>query len=152
MIEFTQGDLLKAPVEALVSAVNTEGVMGKGIALQFKKAFPANYDAYRDACHRGEVKPGKMFVYRHQSLIGPKYILNFPTKRHWREPAMLDDIASGLTDLVCQIELLRIQSIAVPQLGCGNGGLAWKAVLPLIEEAVSGLTQTRVLIFEPAEI
>src|SRR6266849_5360421 len=99
MIEITQGDLLKAPVEALVNTVNTQGVMGKGIALQFKKAFPENYEAYHRACERGEVKPGQMFVYRLHNLAGPKYILNFPTKRHWRERARLDDIAAGLNDL-----------------------------------------------------
>lgn len=150
MIELTHGDLLKAPVDALVNTVNTEGVMGKGIALQFKKAFPDNYEAYRVACERREVQPGKVFVYRLQNLTGPKYILNFPTKRHWRERARIDDIAAGLNDLVNQIENLKIQSVAVPPLGCGHGGLAWKTVYPLIEEALGSLHAIKVLVFEPA--
>ena len=115
MIELKHGDLLKAPVEALVNTVNTEGVMGKGIALQFKKAFPGNYDAYRIACESGEVQPGKVFVYRLHKLTGPKYILNFPAKRHWRERARLDDIATGLNDLVNQMENLKIQPWQFPR-------------------------------------
>lgn len=150
MIELARGNLLEAEAEALVNTVNTEGVMGKGIALQFKRAFPENYDAYRKSCERGEVKAGRVFVFHCESLQGPKYILNFPTKRHWRDRTRLDDIASGLNDLVRKIEELQIRSIAVPPLGCGNGGLAWKTVYPLLEEALGMLDDVDVLLFAPS--
>src|SRR5262245_12174692 len=135
MLELRTGNLLDAEADALVNTVNTEGVMGKGIALQFKKAFPENYEAYRRACSLGEVRPGRVFVYNTFKLHGPRFIMNFPTKRHWRERARLVDIAAGLNDLVSQIESLNIKSIAVPPLGCGNGGLSWRTVYPMIEES-----------------
>jgi O-acetyl-ADP-ribose deacetylase (regulator of RNase III) len=123
MIIEAKGNLLDAQVEALVNTVNTVGVMGKGIALQFKKAFPENFQTYERACEAGEVAPGKMFVFETGSLNGPKYIFNFPTKRHWRAPSRIEDIASGLQALVKDIVRLQIKSIALPPLGCGNGGL-----------------------------
>jgi O-acetyl-ADP-ribose deacetylase (regulator of RNase III) len=152
MIELARGNLLVADVEALVNTVNTVGVMGKGIALQFKKAFPANFEAYARACERGEVAPGKIFVFDMGTLGGPRYILNFPTKRHYRDRARLDDIAAGLNDLVDVVVQRGIRSIAIPPLGCGNGGLAWKTVYPLIEEAMSAsdLEGVRVIVYEPA--
>ncbi|RKG96005.1 type II toxin-antitoxin system antitoxin DNA ADP-ribosyl glycohydrolase DarG [Corallococcus carmarthensis] len=151
MIEAGTGDLLKADVEALVNAVNTEGVMGKGIALQFKQAFPGNFKAYKQACDRKEVRPGSMFVFDQKGLAGaPRYIINFPTKRHWRSPSRIEDVESGLVDLVRVIQELRISSIAVPALGCGNGGLSWSEVEPLITAALGNLEGVRLMLFAPA--
>jgi O-acetyl-ADP-ribose deacetylase (regulator of RNase III) len=151
MIEPATGDLLQAGVEALVNTVNTEGVMGKGIALQFKQAFPENFRAYKKACDRGEVRPGEMFVFDQGGLAGgPRYIINFPTKRHWKSKSRLEDIESGLRDLVRVIQARRIASIAVPPLGCGNGGLQWSEVEPLIMVALAPLTEVRVRLFAPA--
>jgi O-acetyl-ADP-ribose deacetylase (regulator of RNase III) len=150
MIDLRTGDLLRADVDALVNTVNTEGVMGKGIALQFKQAFPENFKAYKRACERGEVRPGKMFVFDQGGLDGgPRFIINFPTKRHWKSKSKLEDVQSGLRDLVTVIRERRIGSIAVPPLGCGNGGLQWSEVKPLIEAALMPLEDVRVLLFAP---
>ena len=114
MFELVKGNLLEADVEAVVNTVNTEGIMGKGIALQFRKAYPDNYEAYRRACEAGEVKPGKMFIYDQHSLANPRYIINFPTKRHWRSKSRTEDIEAGLEALVGDVRRLGIRSIAVP--------------------------------------
>lgn len=151
MIERTRGNLLEADVEALVNTVNTVGVMGKGIALQFKKAFPGNFKVYKKACDGNELEPGKMLVVETGEIPGrAKYIINFPTKRHWRGKSKMEDIESGLRALVEEVRNLQIKSIAVPPLGCGNGGLRWSEVLPRIEAAFEPLTEVRVLVFEPA--
>lgn len=151
MIERTRGNLLEADVEALVNTVNTVGVMGKGIALQFKKAFPENFKAYKKACDTDELQPGKMLVVETHELPGvAKYIINFPTKRHWRGKSKMEDIESGLTALVDEVRNYQIKSIAVPPLGCGNGGLRWSEVLPRIEVAFESVPDVRVLVFEPA--
>jgi O-acetyl-ADP-ribose deacetylase (regulator of RNase III) len=150
MIELGTGDLLRADVDALVNTVNTEGVMGKGIALQFKQAFPENFKAYKRACDRGDVRPGQMFVFDQGGLDGgPRFIINFPTKRHWKSKSKLEDIEAGLRHLVVVIRERRIKSIAVPPLGCGNGGLRWSEVEPLIEAALQPLDDVRVLLFAP---
>lgn len=149
MIELVHGNLLEADVEALVNTVNTEGVMGKGVALQFKKAFPEMFEAYREACRRGEIEPGRMHVYERRDMLGPRYIINFPTKRHWRQPSRLEDIASGLKALVEQIRSRRIRSVALPPLGCGSGGLEWGKVFPLIQAALDPLENVRALVFPP---
>lgn len=149
MVEITRGNLIKADVEALVNTVNCVGYMGKGVALQFKKAFPENFKAYEQACKKKQVKPGRMFVFETGSMLNPKYIINFPTKRHWRGKSRLEDIASGLKALVKEIRERNIRSVAVPPLGCGQGGLDWKVVRPMIEEALSELQGVRVLLFEP---
>jgi O-acetyl-ADP-ribose deacetylase (regulator of RNase III) len=150
MIETTKGNLLEAPVEALVNTVNTVGVMGKGIALQFKQAYPAMFRAYEKACKAGEVKLGKVHVFDMGGLVGgPRWIINFPTKGHWRAGSRISDIESGLLDLVDMIKRLNIHSIAVPPLGCGHGGLDWKDVRPLIETTLGRLTDVRVLVFAP---
>ena len=146
MIEITSGNLFDSEAEALVNTVNTVGVMGKGIALQFKQAFPENYKLYRAACSRGEVRPGRMFVTTR--LTDPRYIINFPTKRHWRGKSRMEDIEAGLEDLARVIEKHEIRSIAIPPLGCGNGGLDWADVRPRIEGALGGL-DVRALLFEP---
>jgi O-acetyl-ADP-ribose deacetylase (regulator of RNase III) len=151
MIEYCSGNLLEADAEALVNAVNTVGVMGKGIALQFRRAFPANYAAYRRACERGEMQPGRMFVFDTGQPTNPRYILNFPTKRHWKDKSRLADVKSGLSALPETVRQLNIKSIAIPPLGCGLGGLQWETVHPLLVEAFAALPQVRVLLYAPGE-
>lgn len=144
------GNLLDADAEALVNTVNTVGVMGKGIALQFKKAFPENFRAYEAACRRDEVRLGEIFVYSTGKLTeNPRFILNFPTKEHWRSKARLIDIERGLKDLVNQIQRLQVISIAIPPLGCGLGGLQWSQVEPLIRTAFAPLKGVEVAIYAP---
>ncbi|PZG00860.1 type II toxin-antitoxin system antitoxin DNA ADP-ribosyl glycohydrolase DarG [Micromonospora deserti] len=149
MIVLSRGNLLTADVDALVNTVNTVGVMGKGIALQFKRAYPANYAAYRAACAANEVQLGKMFVFDSARLGPRRYVINFPTKSHWRANSSLADIQAGLADLVRVVRERRIRSIAVPALGCGNGGLNWDEVRPVIERAFADLPDVRVLLFPP---
>ena len=151
MIQFLQGNLLEAPAEAIVNTVNTVGVMGKGIALMFKEAFPLNFQLYEAACKRKEVRVGQMFVTENLALDGPRWIINFPTKQHWRKPTNLQWVIDGLADLRRVIAKKNIRSIAVPPLGCGNGGLAWDTVRPEIERALGSLTDVDVLVFEPTE-
>ena len=149
MIREARGNLLEADAEALVNTVNTVGFMGKGIALQFKRAFPENFRAYQQAVKRGEVQPGKMLVFRTGRLTNPRFIINFPTKRHWRGRSRVTDIEAGLTALVAEVRRLGIGSIAVPPLGCGNGGLDWSDVRPRIERSLSTLTDVDVQLFAP---
>ena len=152
MIDPAQGNLLQAPVEALVNTVNTEGVMGKGIALQFKQAYPLMFRAYEQACKAGEVRLGEMLVHDLGSLVGgPRWIVNFPTKGHWRSKSKLRDVEAGLQDLASVIQRLGIRSIAVPPLGCGYGGLNWSDVRPLIDSVLGSLPDVRVLVFAPGE-
>jgi O-acetyl-ADP-ribose deacetylase (regulator of RNase III) len=148
-ITLEHGDLLQQNVDAIVNTVNTVGVMGKGIALQFKQKWPDNFKAYAKACERQEIKPGKMFIYDAGGLLRPRYIINFPTKRHWRESSHIEDIDEGLIDLIKQVRELNIKSIALPPLGCGNGGLDWSLVRPRIERAFSGLFDVDVHLFAP---
>jgi O-acetyl-ADP-ribose deacetylase (regulator of RNase III) len=131
-INVTHGNIIEADAEALVNTVNC---MGKGIALQFKKAFPENFEAYARACRAGEVRPGRMFVFATNSTTNPKYIINFPTKRRWREKSQLEDIEAGLVALVDELRRLNVSSVAIPPLGCGLGGLDWREVRPRIEQA-----------------
>lgn len=149
MIQYVQGDILQADAEALVNTVNCVGVMGKGIALQFKNAFPDNFRAYAAACQRGEVQPGRLFVYDTGRLIPPRYIINFPTKRHWRGKSRIDDIKAGLAALVDEIAARGIRSVAIPPLGSGLGGLEWREVRPLIEQTMSALPDVQVQVFQP---
>jgi len=151
MIEIAQGNLLKAPAEALVNTVNTVGVMGKGIALQFRQAFPEMYRAYEKACKDGDIQLGQVHVFDLGGLVGgPRWIINFPTKGHWRSASRLADVENGLTDLIAQIRKLGIRSVAVPPLGCGNGGLDWNLVCPRIEQAFAALPEVHVFLYEPA--
>ena len=149
MIRFTTGDILAEDTEALINTVNCVGVMGRGIALQFKKAYPENFRAYAKACERGDVRPGRMFVFETGALTNPRYIINFPTKRHWRGKSRIDDIDSGLKDLVSVIRRRGVRSIAVPPLGSGLGGLEWNNVRSRIENALSEIDQLEVVVFEP---
>jgi O-acetyl-ADP-ribose deacetylase (regulator of RNase III) len=151
MIEFVQGDLLEAPADALVNAVNTEGVMGKGIALLFKERFPQMYSVYRQACVAGEVRPGKMHVFDCGFGSRPRFIINFPTKRDWRLPSKLEDVETGLAALVQEIQERQIRSVALPALGCGNGGLDWEMVLPRIQTACEKLRNVQVMIYPPRQ-
>lgn len=149
MIEQAKGNLLTADAEALVNTVNCVGYMGKGIALQFKQAFPANFKAYEKACRAHEVKLGRMFIFETGSMVGPRYIINFPTKQHWRGKSHIEDIESGLKALIAEVRRLGIRSIAVPPLGSGLGGLDWNVVRPMIEDAFSALPEVRVLLYSP---
>lgn len=149
MIEINQGgDIFFASTEALVNPVNCVGVMGKGLALQFKKLWPSNYDAYKLACERGDIGIGKVFAYEtgHHNV---RFIINFATKNHWKNQSSLVDIEAGLADLVNKVRDLSITSIAIPALGCGLGGLKWDDVRPLIEAAFASLPDVRVMLYQP---
>ena len=150
MIEYRSGDILKSEAEALVNTVNCVGVMGRGVALQFKNAFPENFKAYAAACKREQVQPGRMFVFETGQLTPPRYIINFPTKRHWRGKSRIEDIEAGLVALVAEIRARRIRSIALPPLGAGLGGLDWSAnVRPRVEAALRALDDVQVIVYEP---
>ena len=149
MIEYRSGDIVRENAEALVNTVNCVGVMGRGIALQFKNAFPENFKAYAAACKAKEVQPGRMFVFETGQLTNPRYIINFPTKRHWRGKSRMEDIEAGLKALVDTIRRYNIRAIAVPPLGSGLGGLDWPEVKLRIEAALQPLSDVRIIIYEP---
>lgn len=148
MIEYKTGDIISEDAEALVNTVNCVGAMGRGIALQFKKAFPKNFASYAAACKRGEVQPGRMHIFETGQLY-PYYIINFPTKRHWREKSRIEDIEAGLTALAKEIRERNIRSIAIPPLGSGLGGLDWSEVRPRIESMLQEFNELKVVMFEP---
>ena len=150
MIVMKKGDILSADAEALVNTVNCVGISGRGIALQFKRTFPENFKVYEAACKRGDVVPGRMCVFETGRLDNPRYIINFPTKRHWRGKSRMEDIERGLEDLVREVQQRRIRSIAVPPLGSGLGGLNWRDVRPRIETALSQLHDVDATVFEPS--
>jgi O-acetyl-ADP-ribose deacetylase (regulator of RNase III) len=141
--------MLDADVDALVNAVNTAGVMGKGLALQFRRAYPAMVDAYRRAAEAGELRVAQMHVWPAGPAPGPRCVINVPAKAHWRSPSRISDIEAGLADLAGVVRVLGIRSIAVPALGCGNGGLAWIQVEPRIRAALSSLGDVRVVLYPP---
>jgi O-acetyl-ADP-ribose deacetylase (regulator of RNase III) len=149
MMRFIQGNLLDADVEAVVNTVNTVGVMGKGIALMFKERFPENYQAYAAACRSGQVRLGEMFVTSGVELQGPRWIVNFPTKDHWRHRARLEWVRDGLVALKAVILEKHIRSIAIPPLGCGNGGLDWQLVRPMIASELAELEEVDIIVYEP---
>jgi O-acetyl-ADP-ribose deacetylase (regulator of RNase III) len=151
MIEPVQGNLLQAEAEALVNAVNCVGAMGRGIALQFREAYPENYKVYKTACDLQELHPGKMLVYDRTPHKTPRYIINFPTKVNWKGKSRLAFIEQGLEALVAEIRERDIRSLALPPLGCGLGGLKWDEVKPRIESAFAPLPDVRVLLYEPDE-
>ena len=149
MIEYKTGDIFGEDVEALVNTVNCVGVMGRGVALQFKRAFPENFTAYAEHCKSGDMQPGRVFVFETENLGNPRYIVNFPTKRHWRGKSRLEDIESGLESLVSEIKKRSIRSIALPPLGSGLGGLDWGQVRPKLTASLESSEGVRVVIFEP---
>jgi|TARA_R100000501_G_scaffold13195_1_gene24197 O-acetyl-ADP-ribose deacetylase (regulator of RNase III) len=149
VINYTTGNLLDADVEALVNTVNTVGIMGKGIALMFKERFPANNEAYVKACKAGEVRTGQVFVTETNELMGPRWVINFPTKQHWRAKSKMQWVVDGLADLRRFIEQNRVRSIAIPPLGSGNGGLNWAEVKPKLEQALGGMDAVEIIVFEP---
>lgn len=151
--EIRGGNLLNAEAEALVNAVNAVGVMGKGLALAFRRKFSADYfEDYKRACRSGDLKIGKVHFYTLNSNGEPRFIVNFPTKNHWREKSRIEDIESGLQSLLEEIEKRSARSIAVPALGCGLGGLDWKNVRPLIEKTFAGKTDIKVFLFLPENV
>lgn len=149
MIEFKTGDIFESDAEALVNTVNCVGIMGRGIALQFKNKYPENFKAYQQACKQELLKPGKMFVFETEQLVLPKWIINFPTKRHWRGKSRIEDIESGLIDLVKVIQEKNIHSIAIPPLGAGLGGLDWNEVRSQIENTLSHVKNVKIFVYEP---
>ena len=149
MIKYKSGNILEDDSEALVNTVNCVGVMGRGIALQFKHAYPENFKAYLKACKNEEVKPGRMLVFETGQLSNPRYIINFPTKRHWRGKSRMEDIQSGLSALVDTIYSYNIRSIAIPPLGSGLGGLNWTDVKTRIDTALQSLTDVQISVYEP---
>lgn len=148
MIRYTQGNLLAADAEALVNTVNTVGISGKGIALMFKETYPDNFRAYEAVSKADELEPGGLFITERQDMLGPRYIVNFATKKHWRHPSRLEWIRKGLAELRHEIVTRRIRSIAIPPLGAGNGGLDWSDVKPVIVEALADL-DCEVIVYEP---
>lgn len=150
MIEYKNGDIFAEEAEAIINTVNCVGVMGRGLALQFKNKYAQNFKAYEIACKKEEVKPGQMFVHHTGQLTNPKYIINFPTKRHWKGKSRLEDIENGLDDLVKTIHKLDIKSISIPPLGSGLGGLDWQVVKKKIEAKITNI-DCKIVIFEPLE-
>lgn len=151
MIRYTSGNLLESDAEALVNTVNEIGVMGKGIALMFREAFPESSRAYAEACERGEVQVGRVFVTENPDLTGPRWIIHFPTKKHWRNPSQLPWVREGLQDLARVVAEKKIRSIAVPPLGCGQGGLDWSQVRNEIESALGKVSGLEVQVYEPVQ-
>ena len=152
MVEFTREDILAAEVEALVNAVNCVGIMGRGIALQFRKKYPDNFKVYKSTCDRNALRPGKMLTFAIDGLTNPRYIINFPTKVHWKGKSRLEYIEQGLEALTVEVRRLCIHSIALPPLGCGLGGLEWPDVKACIVTAFAALPDVRVLLYEPLDV
>lgn len=148
-MRYTTGNLLDVPADALVNTVNTVGVMGKGIALMFKEKFPENFRLYEEACEAGQVEVGHLMITEGSDMYGPRWIVNFPTKKHWRHPSKLEWIESGLKELRKFIEFKGVKSIAIPPLGAGNGGLEWTDVRAVIARELAGLKGVDILVFEP---
>jgi len=149
MIKYIKGNILESPAQALINTVNTVGVMGKGIALQFKKTFPNNYKAYLEACKNNKIQIGKLFIHTDSNMLsGQKIIINFPTKTNWRKPSEYIYIEKGLDHLINIITQYNIKSIAIPPLGAGNGGLEWEKVKNIITDKLQNL-DIEVFIYEP---
>lgn len=149
---FKSGDLFQERAEAVVNTVNCVGVMGKGVALEFKKRWPENFRAYKRLCDQGGLRPGKMFIFENADMFDPcgrRFLVNFPTKDHWREGSRLEFIEDGVDDLVLQIHRLTIRSIVMPPLGCGNGGLEWKTVKAILSRKLGFLEGVDIAVFEP---
>ena len=149
MIRYTHGNLLDSQDEALVNPVNTVGVMGKGLALAFRQHFDLNHRLYVAACQAGELQVGKMFVTETGQAFGPRWVVNFPTKQHWRQPSQLRWVSDGLIDLRRFIAQHQVRSISIPALGAGLGGLAWPDVRAAIESALAELDDVQIAVYEP---
>lgn len=150
-MQYLKGNLLDAGTQALVNTVNTVGVMGKGIALQFKEAFPENFRQYAVACKNKQLHAGDLLVVKEHTMEGDKFIINFPTKTEWFRKSKYEYIETGLQRLAEVIEEYQITSIAIPPLGCGNGGLKWEKVCPMIEKYLGRLENVDIQVFEPNE-
>ena len=151
MITFLTGNIFDSTTEALVNPVNCKGVMGAGLAAQFKRRFPANFTAYKQVCDQNGLVPGKIFVFTNPQTppTNHKYIINFPTKDHWKHPSSYHYISDGLITLAEAIHQNKLSSIAIPALGAGCGGLDWVVVKAMLNEYLSGLSNTRIEIYEP---
>lgn len=151
-LTFKTGDMFAEPAEAIVNTVNCVGVMGKGVALEFKRRWPDYFKAYKRLCDAGAIRPGKMFVHEEGDMLsGRRFLINFPTKDHWRDPSRLEYIEEGLVDLVAQVERLGIATVAMPPLGCTNGGLDWATVKALLTERLSPIGGIDFVVFEPRD-
>ena len=149
MIVYKSGNLLADTAEALINTVNTKGVMGKGIALAFRQAFPRNYLEYREACQKAQVGIGRLLVIQDTNPVyGAKLIINLPTKTHWIYPSEYSYVEAGLHALRQFIMQYRVTSVALPALGCGNGGLNWQVVKGMVETALGDLS-CDIRVYEP---
>jgi O-acetyl-ADP-ribose deacetylase (regulator of RNase III) len=145
MITYLEGNLFESSAQVITNTVNCVGVMGKGVALEFKNRYPAMFSDYQARCQSGKLQPGVPYLWENDRV----QVLNFPTKRDWRNPSRLEDIADGLRYLANHYDELGIQSIAMPALGCGNGGLNWATVKSLIETHLGALSDLDVYVYEP---
>ena len=148
MVTFVKGDIFKSPAQVLTNTVNCVGVMGKGVALEFKNRYPQMFNDYKSKCDQGNVKPGQPYLWEDDST----QVLNFPTKRNWRDKSLLQDIEDGLKHLASSYEQMGIQSIAMPALGCGLGGLKWSEVQPLIVKHLGSISDLDVYVYEPQNV
>ncbi|MDB5153874.1 MAG: hypothetical protein JWR54_2625 [Mucilaginibacter sp.] len=149
MIRYITGNIMDSSAEALVNTVNTVGVMGKGIALQFKQAFPHNFEVYKNACMNGQLTTGKILAVKDSDLLmGERLIINFPTKQHWKFSSKYEFVESGLIALGAYLKDNPVKSLAMPALGCGNGGLEWNEVKPMIEQHLAKFDMA-IWVYEP---
>ena len=149
MITYKTGNILHDQADAIINTVNTVGVMGKGLALQFKKAFPDNYKAYKKACDSKSLMTGQVLPVSLNSLSAPYYIINFPTKAHWKANSKLEYIEQGLESLKVEVKRLKLKSIAIPALGSGLGGLQWQDVNQLIQTSLAELPEIEWRVYAP---
>ncbi|WP_338759666.1 macro domain-containing protein [Bernardetia sp. ABR2-2B] len=148
-MNYTKGNILESSTEVIINPVNTVGVMGKGLALAFKKEFPHNYKIYKEACKNKTIDIGKLLLVDESNLERKKFIINFPTKKHWRNPSKIEYIEEGLKDLVQILKNNNFESMAIPALGCGLGGLEWEDVRLLLENHLGNLEEIEIVIYEP---
>lgn len=153
-VTFMQGDMFGARADAIVNTVNCVGVMGKGVALEFKRRWPENFDEYRELCQRKALRPGKVFVHQNSDMLDRdswRFLINFPTKDHWKQKSKIEYIDKGLDDFLVQVGNHGIKSVVLPPLGCGNGGLDWLEVRSLIVRKLSSVDSVKFFVFEPSE-
>ena len=148
-MNYTKGNILESNTEVIINPVNTVGVMGKGLALQFKQKFPTNYKIYKEACQNKTIDIGKLLLVDESNLERRKFIINFPTKKHWRNASKIEYIEEGLKDLVRIIKANTFESMAIPALGCGLGGLDWEDVKLLLEKYLRDIETIEITVFEP---